>query len=501
MIPLKLETLLEGKVVEQDRVEYKKGWNPTETIHTICAYANDYPNINGGYIVIGIAEKNGRPVLPPEGIDDKNLDRVQNELFQYCNAIEPRYIPKSEVLEYRGKKVLYLWCPAGDAGPYKAAKDVFAKDMDGRRKDYWIKPSSVKTIADENDTSELFEKFNAVPFDDRVCRDAKIDDVKRAYVEDFLRESNSALAEQIDDTPMPDILAALEVANPTDIGVDIRNIGVLMFSEHPEKFMKDAITELTWFHSPLEEGSDNFTEKTFMGPIHKQIRDALHYIEISVITEKVVKYPDRAEADRFFTYPYAAIEEILVNAQFHRSYRPCDSIQIRIYPSRIMICNTPGPDKRIDMDKFVKGKAVAVRYRNRRIGEFLKEIDLSEKKSTGITKVLNALKVNGSPPPLFETDEERSTLFATIYLHERFDPIVSTPSDEHINEHISEQLKTGDLAILAEIKRNPKITNEELIKLTGKSRATITRRIKALRESGVLIRIGSNKNGYWEVES
>lgn len=49
MIPLKIETLLKGRVVEQDRVEYKKGWNPLEIIHTICAYANDYPNINGGY--------------------------------------------------------------------------------------------------------------------------------------------------------------------------------------------------------------------------------------------------------------------------------------------------------------------------------------------------------------------------------------------------------------------------------------------------------------------
>ena len=42
MIPLKLETLLNGRVVEQDRVEYKRGWNPTETIQTICAYANDF---------------------------------------------------------------------------------------------------------------------------------------------------------------------------------------------------------------------------------------------------------------------------------------------------------------------------------------------------------------------------------------------------------------------------------------------------------------------------
>ena len=47
MIPLKIETLLEGQVVEQNRVEYKEGWNPGDIIHTICAFANDYDNVNG----------------------------------------------------------------------------------------------------------------------------------------------------------------------------------------------------------------------------------------------------------------------------------------------------------------------------------------------------------------------------------------------------------------------------------------------------------------------
>lgn len=42
MIPLKIETLLEGRVVEHDRVEYKTGWNPNDIIHFICAFANDY---------------------------------------------------------------------------------------------------------------------------------------------------------------------------------------------------------------------------------------------------------------------------------------------------------------------------------------------------------------------------------------------------------------------------------------------------------------------------
>ena len=104
MIALKIETLLEGKVVERNRVEYKEGWNPAETIHTICAFANDYENVNGGYLVIGVAAKEGISVLPPKGVPAEQIDRIQQELFQYCNRIEPRYLPNIEVIQYPDEK-------------------------------------------------------------------------------------------------------------------------------------------------------------------------------------------------------------------------------------------------------------------------------------------------------------------------------------------------------------------------------------------------------------
>ena len=49
MIPIKIETLLEGRKVERNRIEYKEGFNPSEIVHTICSYAND---IAGGTAVI-----------------------------------------------------------------------------------------------------------------------------------------------------------------------------------------------------------------------------------------------------------------------------------------------------------------------------------------------------------------------------------------------------------------------------------------------------------------
>jgi ATP-dependent DNA helicase RecG len=43
-----------------------------------------------------------------------------------------------------------------------------------------------------------------------------------------------------------------------------------------------------------------------------------------------------------------------------------------------------------------RSKIIARRYRNRRIGEFLKELKLTESRSTGIPKIIKSLKDNNS---------------------------------------------------------------------------------------------------------
>ena len=87
---------------------------------------------------------------------------------------------------------------------------------------------------------------------------------------------------------------------------------------------------------------------------------------------------------------------------------------------QIQIINFPGPEHYIDMEKFAAGKVRARRYRNPKIGEFFKEIDLSEKKSTGISKILRELERNGSPLPEFETDTYRTYIITTIKMHDEF---------------------------------------------------------------------------------
>lgn len=78
-LPINIEDLLGGLVVEGNRVEYKKGWNPDPIYRTICAFANDFDDTCGGYIVVGVDEVDGRAVRPVEDID---LLRSQNRLMR-----------------------------------------------------------------------------------------------------------------------------------------------------------------------------------------------------------------------------------------------------------------------------------------------------------------------------------------------------------------------------------------------------------------------------------
>ena len=87
-LPINLTDLIHQRKVERTRIEYKADWNPEPIIHTITAFANDFDNMGGGYVLIGVEEEDGRPKLPIKGIDPESIDAIQLDLLNKCNFIE-----------------------------------------------------------------------------------------------------------------------------------------------------------------------------------------------------------------------------------------------------------------------------------------------------------------------------------------------------------------------------------------------------------------------------
>ena len=52
------------------------------------------------------------------------------------------------------------------------------------------------------------------------------------------------------------------------------NVGLLFFSPEPQRFFPATQIDVVWF--PEGPAGDRFTKKSFHGPLHRMVREALH---------------------------------------------------------------------------------------------------------------------------------------------------------------------------------------------------------------------------------
>lgn len=446
-LPINVEDLILERVVESTRLDYKKGFDPNAVIHSICAFANDIDNTGGGYIIIGIEEENGKPKIPVQGINDNEIDKILKDLIGYCNQIEPRYLPIVEPIKFQNKNLIIIWAPAGYGRPYKVPENLFVKSM----KRYYIRKMNSTIIAKTEEERELFYISTDIPFDDRPNLTATIEDIDISLLRKHLYDSNSDLYEYSLKMNTLEIAQSMQLVTGPDEAIRPRNIALLMFNENPEKFFRGARIEVVDIPNPTGE---EMVEKIFTGPIQRQLKDALLYIKNYVLKEKIYKFNDKAEALRVFNYPYRAIEELLTNAVYHKAYTVNEPITIRITPNELEITSFPGMDRSIT-DQNIKDLKIRGRiYRNRRIGDFFKELKLTEGRNTGIPNALVALKENRSPTPIFEMDSDRRYLSVILKCNKAFINDISIEkvskkrlSKEEIKMKVLELLKEEDLSL------------------------------------------------------
>jgi ATP-dependent DNA helicase RecG len=134
------------------------------------------------------------------------------------------------------------------------------------------------------------------------------------------------------------------------------------------------------------------------------------------------------------SYPLAAMEEAVVNAVYHRSYESQpEPTKIYLYPDRIEITSYPGPVPGILPQHLARGARIPpVPARNRRIGEFLKELRLAEGRGTGIPKVYRSMEDNGSPSPTFDFDEGRTYFRTVLPAHSEYVAITALRDAAHL---------------------------------------------------------------------
>ncbi|WP_147679175.1 RNA-binding domain-containing protein [Algibacter pacificus] len=413
-LPINIESLINGDTIEWERIEFKQNWNPEDILHSMCAFANDLHNWGGGYIVVGITENNGQPVLPPSGLAQNQLDNIQGEIVQLAHKIMPNYFPITQPYVLQGQHILVLWCPAGDNRPYTGLTTL---GKGGQRQPY-VRIGSRSMIARGETLRQLQDLTARIPFDDRVNNQATINDFDLGTIQAYLQEIKSDLYAESTSLTLEELAKTMLIVKGPEEDVRPVNVGLLFFTKEPHKFFPRTQIELVWHQ---DNSGKNFKEQIFKGPLHHQLRDALSFLETNIITEQVVKDPQKAEAQRFYNFPFAAVEEALSNAVYHKSYEIGSPIEIQVWQDKIEILSFPGPVPPVTATILKTQKRIVAReYRNRRIGDFLKELHLTEGRGTGLPTIYRAMENNGSAKPIIDTDEQSTYVLVTLPAHPLF---------------------------------------------------------------------------------
>ena len=382
---------------------------------------------------------------------------------------------------------MVLWAPGGQNRPYKVPRAVTAKQKEFH---YYIRrfSSTVAVPANSDEEQELLRLTATIPFDDRQCRQADLEDLRLPLIQAYLKEVGSDLHRSASQMSLVDLGRRMNIVDGADEHVKPRNVGILFFHDDPTRFLPGTQIDIVIF--PKGPGGGEMIEKSFRGPLHEQVRSALRYLQNEVLREKIVKHRDRAEATRVVNYPFPAVEEALVNAVYHRSYEQREPVEVRVNPDGIEMVSYPGPDASIRTEALNGDKIVARRYRNRRIGEFLKELELTEGRCTGIPTIRRAMSENGSPLPRFSTDEGRTYFLVELPVHPDLPGLERAHDEAHDGAHdgAHEELLETEAEILTFLDTGPKSRSEiaEFLGVNTPRSGHLLRAIERLRSLNLL---------------
>jgi len=122
----------------------------------------------------------------------------------------------------------------------------------------------------------------------------------------------------------------------------------------------------------------------------------------------------------------------------------------------------------------------------------IKELDLTEGRSTGISKIIKSMAANGSPAPEFETDEERSYFLIRLPVHEKAAAWVEemagssggAPQEASVKTSVGTTQETTQEKVVTLLRANPATTRLVLAKALGITADGVKYHLDKLRAAG-----------------
>lgn len=393
---------------ESAQVEWKEGvadWH--DVVKNCVAFANDYHNLGGGYVVCGAAERKdayGFPRVELVGLPAARFKEIHGQVLSACqNVVSPAIAP--HVIEVPtadpARRVLVFVQPATrEAHSYRqesrASGDYFIR-LDGR------------VIAAQNGLMRelLVRKQALAPWDEREAAGATIADIDPLAVRAVLQQIGLWNAARGVDHFLSEPVSALApvLARTEPLTGELRptHAAILMFGERPQRLIPSAVVVFSVY--PGEDRSEPHAERHELdGTIFAQARRLFELLAVQNygVTDK------RSDAANISKYPERALHEAVVNALVHRDYEDREPVRVTVFADRIEVHSPGALPTGVDPEAFKAG-AAAPRWRNRSLAYYFNRLHLAQSEGQGIPTILRAMRSGGSPDPRFILGERSVT--------------------------------------------------------------------------------------------
>jgi len=437
---------------ERYTVEFKRSLNK-EIKNEICSFVNS----SGGKLLVGVDDDGS---ICGISIDNK----IRSQLQTSIEAINPRPNVTIDEIDYEGKRIMVIDCFADDRKPYMVSGSIFIR----------IGANSQK-LTTPDEVREFFQEANKIHFD-------KARNISFSYPQEFDKKkfnkfiTETGISKQLSEKQILENLKLL-----SDKG-EFLNAGILMFAKNVQKYHEHASIRCLLF-----KGTNKtliLDDKLVTGSLQEQYEGALQFLKSKLELRYIIETAGpRVEK---YEIPEVVYKEAIINALVHRDYYEIGGkIHIEIYDNRLEITNPGGLVSTIKENEFGK-RSVS---RNPVIFGLFQRLDLVEQVGSGITRMHDYMKAENLPAPEFSL---KGIFVVTLYRPTDFNKWISNWTDD---------LPKNQIKILKEIYKNVEITHIELSKKTGLGTSTITNNIRKLKEHGLLMRIGSERKGYWSIST
>ncbi|MDE8732585.1 putative DNA binding domain-containing protein [Eubacteriales bacterium DFI.9.88] len=213
----------------------------------------------------------------------------------------------------------------------------------------------------------------------------------------------------------------------------------------------------------------------------KATNQVLEKMKIENVTRAQVTSSKRIEKNLIEPVP---LREALINAIVHNDFSREIPPVFEIFSDRMEFTSYGGLIQGQSEEDFFSCSSMP---RNRELMRVFKDVGLVEQLGSGMSRILQFYDKN-----IFQISNHYIKAIFPFSLPK--ENVNITIGDENGDENGDEKL------ILALLEEEPSLTGKKLSAKTGFSTRKISRIIKKLRECEKIIRVGSDKKGYWKIE-